>query len=657
MNVLRELRGRFAQALAPLASDPAVLASLVKPTQDPKFGDFQANCAMPLAKQIDSAPRTVAEQIVANLDIADLCQPPEIAGPGFINLTLRNEWIEAAANRLVGDERFGVDVVGDPKVVVIDYSSPNVAKPMHVGHIRSTLIGAALYRLFQFVGHRIQSDNHIGDWGTQFGMIIYGYKHFLDPEAYRQNPVGELGRLYRQVNQLADYWDALEAIGPLDDQVRRKQSEINAAEAGAVNAADKAAKAGAERTLKKLRIEIDTLRQDLAHLTAKRDAVEHDAALRKLANEHPQIAVDSRRETALLHAGDAENLRLWNEFLPHCLQALQSVYRRLEIEFDTALGESFYQPMLNDVVDALARSGIARPSDGAMCVFFEENAAPFIIRKSDGAFTYATTDLATIRYRAEMLKAQVILYVVDARQSEHFRQLFETARRWGYGAIDYRHVSFGTILGEDKRPFKTRSGDTVGLESLLDEALVRARRIVDENDDAKGTAELDEMARATVAETVGIGGIKYADLRHNRDSDYVFQWEKMLATTGDTATYIQYSFARICGIFRKGGIDRQALRSSGAKVRLSLPTERRLALQLLRFSESVELALEDCRPNYVTQFLFTTADSFTKFYEECPVLKEADPALRDSRLLLCDLTARVLEKGLWLLGIRTAEKM
>jgi arginyl-tRNA synthetase len=657
MNVLRELRGRFARALAPLTSDPSALAGLVKPTQDPKFGDFQANCAMPLAKQIGAAPRAVAEQIVAALDVADLCQPPEIAGPGFINLTLRDDWIEAATNQLINDQRFGVDLVSDPKVVVIDYSSPNVAKPMHVGHIRSTLIGAALYRLFQFLGHRVHSDNHIGDWGTQFGMIIYGYKHFLDAEAYRRDPVSELGRLYRQVNQLADYWDAVEAFPTLENQTRQKQSEVSAAETAVKNAQDKAAKAEAERTLKRLRIESDAVRQELAQQTAKRDAVEGDAALHQLAAEHPQIAVESRRETARLHSGDVENLRLWNEFLPQCLKALEAVYRRLEIDFDMALGESFYQPMLGDVVDALARAGIARQSDGAMCVFFEENAAPFIIRKTDGAFTYATTDLATIRYRAEILKAQVVLYVVDARQGEHFRLLFETARRWGYDGVDYRHVSFGTILGEDKRPFKTRSGDTVGLESLLDEALVRARRIVDENDDAKELTQLDEQARATVAETVGIGGIKYADLRHNRDSDYVFQWDKMLATTGDTATYIQYSYARVCGIFRKGAVDRQALRSSGARVRLTAPAERRLALQLLRFSESVEQAVEDCRPNYVTQFLFTTADCFTKFFEECPVLKAGDPALRDSRLLLCDLTARVLEKGLWLLGIRTAEQM
>jgi arginyl-tRNA synthetase len=657
MNLLWELRRRFARALEPLTSDPVALAGLVKPTQDARFGDFQANCAMPLAKQTGAASRAVADRIVAGLDVGDLCLPPEIAGPGFINLTLRAEWIEEAANRLIHDDRFGVDVTRDPKVVLIDYSGPNVAKPMHVGHIRSTLIGAALYRMFQFVGHRVQSDNHIGDWGTQFGMIIYGYKHFLDRDAYLLDPVTELGRLYRQVNQLADYWDAVEALPALEEQLGRLQGEVSAAEVSLKDASDKIAKAEAERILKRLRVDAETLRQELSRQASKRDAVERDAPLRKLADEHPDVAVESRRETARLHSGDPQNLELWNEFLPKCLEALQAVYRRLDIEFDMALGESYYQPMLGEVVDSLTRSGLARLSDGATCVFIEENAAPFIIRKSDGAFTYATTDLATIRYRAEILKARVILYVVDARQSEHFRLLFATARQWGYDQIDYRHVSFGTILGEDKRPFKTRSGDTVGLEGLLDEALLRARRIVDDNDDTKETPELDDRARAAVAETVGIGGIKYADLRHNRDSDYVFQWDKMLATTGDTATYIQYSFARICGIFRKGGIDRAVLRNSGSTIRLSLPTERRLALQLLRLPESVDLAIEDCRPNYVTQFLFATADCFTKFYEECPVLKEPDAALRDSRLLLCDLTARVLQKGLWLLGIRTSEQM
>jgi arginyl-tRNA synthetase len=657
MNLLSELRRRFTRALEPVTKEPAALAGLVKPTQDARFGDFQANCAMPLAKELGLAPRAVAERIVAGLDVADLCLPPEIAGPGFINLTLRTDWIEAAASRLVQDDRFGVEPIADPKVVLIDYSAPNVAKPMHVGHIRSTLIGAALYRLFQFVGHKVESDNHIGDWGTQFGMIIYGYKHFLDRDAYRRDPVTELGRLYRQVNQLADYWDAVEAIPGLEEKLKGLQAETSATELRLKEVSDKSAKAETERILKRQRVEKEAVSQELSGQIAKRDAVDNDTGLRKLAADHPDVAVESRRETARLHAGDAENLALWQEFLPKCLEALEGIYRRLEITFDMALGESYYQPLLAEVVDSLLKSGLARLSDGATCVFIDENAAPFIIRKTDGAFTYATTDLATIRYRAEKLRVDTILYVVDARQSEHFRLLFQTARRWGYDKIDIRHVSFGTILGEDKRPFKTRSGDTVGLESLLDEALVRARRIVDDNDDGKDAPELDAQSRATVAEAVGVGGIKYADLRHNRDSDYVFAWDKMLATTGDTATYIQYSFARICGIFRKGGIDRETLRQSGASIRVSLPTERRLALQLLRFPESVDLALEDCRPNYVTQFLFATADCFTKFYEECPVLKEPDPALRASRLLLCDLTARLLQKGLGLLGIRTSDQM
>lgn len=658
MNLLAELRRRIANAIQPLTNDTSALGPLVKPAQDARFGDFQSNCAMPLAKLVGSTPRAVAERIVAKLDVGDVCQPPQIAGPGFINLTVRDEWIEQAVGQLVADERLGVERTANPRSVLIDYSSPNVAKPMHVGHLRSTVIGAALDRIFRFAGHHMQSDNHIGDWGTQFGMLIYGYKHFLDPAAYARDGVGELARLYRLVNQLADYCDAKDAIIPtLKNEVVAIAAKIDAAKARVTSATEKAAKAEADRELAKHRLQESQLQQDLAGLRAKQDAVERDPELKRLAAEHPDVAEASRRETARLHAGDPENRQLWEEFMPQCRQALEAIYRRLEIRFDMTLGESYYQPMLGDVIASLTERGIAQESGGALCVFIEGNPAPFIVRKSDGAFTYATTDLATIRYRADILKDDVLLYVVDARQSEHFRLLFATARKWGYDRIDYKHVSFGTVLGEDKRPFRTRSGDTVGLESLLDEAVARARRIVDENDDAKAVPELDDAARADVAEAVGIGGIKYADLRHNRDSDYVFQWEKMLATTGDTATYIQYSYARICGIFRKGGIERGALRAAEGAVRISQPTERRLAMQLLRIAESVELALEDCRPNSITQYLFTTADAFTAFYEECPVLKEPDPALRTSRLILCDLTARMLNLGLGLLGIRTCEQM
>jgi arginyl-tRNA synthetase len=577
MNLLAEFRRRFAAALAPLTADANAFANLVKAAQDAKFGDYQANCAMPLAKQLGEPPRKVAERILANLDVDDLCEPPQIAGPGFINLTLTTGWLERALGQLVADERLGMPLSDKPSRVIIDFSAPNVAKPMHVGHLRSTVIGAALYRLFQFAGHDVQSDNHIGDWGTQFGMILYGYKHFLDREAFQRDPVTELARLYRHVNQRGE--------------------------------------------------------------------------------QDPQVARGARDETAKLHAFDAENVALWREFVQICQHALDAMYERLHVTFNMTLGESAYQDLLPGVVSSLEEQGIAVPSEGAICVFVDDNAAPFIVRKSDGAFTYATTDLATIRYRAKTLNAQEFLYVVDARQSEHFKLLFATARRWGYDGLDLRHVSFGTILGEDKRPFRTRSGDTIGLESLLDESVLRARRIVDENDDSKETPELDERTRAAVAETVGIGGIKYADLRHNRESDYVFSWDKMLAVTGDTATYIQYSYARICGIFRKGSIDRETFRRSLSAIRLGSPAERRLAVLLLRFPESVEAAIEDCRPHFITQYVFTLADAFTSFYEACPVLKEPDEQLRNSRLAICDLTARMLKKGLWLLGIDTCEQM
>jgi arginyl-tRNA synthetase len=577
MNLLAEFRRRFSAALTPLTNDGATFANLVKATQDAKFGDYQANCAMPLAKELGEPPRKVAERMLATLDVADLCEPPQIAGPGFINLTLKTEWLERAIKDLAADERLGMRLTDKPGRVIIDFSSPNVAKPMHVGHLRSTVIGAALYRLFQFAGHDVKSDNHVGDWGTQFGMILYGYKHFLDRDAYARDPVTELARLYRHVNQLGE--------------------------------------------------------------------------------QDPQVAREAREETAKLHSFDSENVALWREFVRVCEGALEAMYQRLHISFDMTLGESAYQDLLPGVVRSLEDKQIARESEGAMCVFVEENAAPFIVRKSDGAFTYATTDLATIRYRAETLRGQEFLYVVDARQSEHFRLLFAVARLWGFARLDLRHVSFGTILGEDKRPFKTRSGDTIGLESLLDESVLRARRIVDDNDNAKETPELDEQTRAAVAETVGIGGIKYADLRHNRESDYVFSWEKMLAVTGDTATYIQYSYARICGIFRKGAIDRDVLRRSAPAIRLGSPAERRLALLLLRFPESVDAAIDDCRPHFMTQYVFTLADAFTAFYEACSVLKEPDEGLRQSRLLLCDLTARMLKKGLWLLGIETCEQM
>jgi len=336
------------------------------------------------------------------------------------------------------------------------------------------------------------------------------------------------------------------------------------------------------------------------------------------------------------------------------MKALDHVYEKLGVSFDKTLGESFYQSMLADVVADLTKKGLAIRSDGAICVFAEDNAAPFIVQKSDGAFTYATTDLATIRYRVEEFGAQIMLYVVDTRQSEHFNLLMDTARRWGYADVEIQHVNFGTVLGDDRRPFKTRSGDTVGLESLLDEAVARAYDVVVANDPA---GSLDEDTRKSVAEAVGIGGIKYADLHHNRESDYVFNWDKMLAKNGDTATYIQYANARINGIFRKGEIDLAKLRSEAESLQLEHASERGLFLQVLSFGDALAVVQREMRPNMLTQFLFDTANRFSAFYQDCPVLKEEDDSVRTSRLLLCDLTARTLTRGLALLGIDAPKQM
>ncbi|MFQ5731578.1 MAG: arginine--tRNA ligase [Planctomycetaceae bacterium] len=657
MNILSQIRSRFAGVLSEFCDDPAEYLAMIRPAQDAKFGDFQANMAMPLAKRQGNSPREVAAAIVAKLDVAEMCAEPQVAGPGFINLTLRDDWLETQVNALVGNDRLGVPVVERPRTIVIDFSAPNVAKPMHVGHLRSTVIGAALRSVLKFLGHTVIGDNHIGDWGTQFGMIIYGYKHFRDDDAFRENAVQELARLYRLVNQISDYHAVKTTLPKNEDRLAQLQHELNEAEANA-DPRDKKAR----KSLGKQRNAIAALKDEIESQKQKLADVESDATLQPLAVSHADIADAARRETAKLHSGDKENTELWKRFLPECLKLLQSMYDRLGIEFDESLGESFYQPMLADVVADLREKGLAEESQGAQCIFNEGFHAPLLVQKSDGAFTYATTDLATIRYRVEHLHADAALYVVDNRQSEHFEQLFATAARWGYD-IDLRHIKFGTIMGPDKKPYKTRSGDTVGLESLLDEAVGRAREIVDANDDAKTDAEdnpapeLNAAERSDIAEAVGLGAIKYVDLHHNRESDYVFSWDKMLAMTGDTAPYMQYAYARVNGIFRRGNVDRNALPSSGGRIRFDQPAERALALQLCRFADAVYDVADDYRPNLLTQYLFELANRFATFFEKCPVLKAETEELRTSRFLLCDLTARVIAKGLGLLGIRTCEQM
>ena len=652
MNILSVIRSRFRDPLSKLTDDVDSLLAMIRPAQDAKFGDYQANCAMPLKGVLNKPPREIAEQIIAEVDLSDLCDPPEVAGPGFINLRLKDDWIASQTAAIAGDDRLGYVAVTEPRHVIVDFSSPNVAKPMHVGHLRSTVIGDTIARTLRFAGHQVTTDNHIGDWGTQFGMIIYGFRNFADAAAYSADPVAELARLYRLVNQLTDYHNAKKSVPTLQEQLVEKQTLLDDAQSS-----EDAGTKKHKKLLKGLRKHIADTTDFIASKQETIAVIDASPELQQQANQHPDIARLARMETSKLHAGDADNQSLWDEFLPACLEALNRVYDRLDINFDLAMGESAYNDRLAGVVNSLRQQGLAADSDGATCVFVEGNDAPFIVQKTDGAYTYATTDLATIEYRIHQLKADEILYVVDKRQAEHFQLLFTTAGLWKYAEQTYQHVSFGTVMGPDGKPYKTRSGDVVGLESLLDEAIERASGIVNENDDRRDEPMLTEMERTNVAKIVGLGGIKYADLHHNRDSDYTFDWDRMLATSGDTAAYMQYAYARILGIFRKLEITRNSLTDGDNSVLLSTPEERALALQLLKFGEAVDEMLVDYRPHVLTAWLLETAGRLGRFYNECPIAKAETPELQRSRLVLCDLVARGMRTGLSLLGIETADVM
>ncbi|NDC64100.1 MAG: arginine--tRNA ligase [Planctomycetia bacterium] len=609
VNFRGALRGMFGEAIGRLAADgivaippgemPALLEQ-VRETADAKFGDYSGTMAMGLAKRAGRKPREIAAEIAVRLveapGFSALFEPPgDPVGPGFINVRVRDDALAASVAAAVNDDRLGVATVARPETIVVDFSSPNVAKPMHVGHIRSTVIGDAIARILRFRGHSVITDNHLGDWGTQFGMILWGWKHCRDDEAFATDPTAELGRLYRLVRKVAD---------------------------------------------------------------AKPDELAADPEAAALAARFPDAGREALAETAKLHEGDPENRGLWERFMPVCRAEIDRLYTRLHVAFDHWLGESFFQPMLAATVDDLVARGIARESRGAIGVFLGgDDAPPLLIRKADGAFLYATTDLATIRWRLAHWRPDRILYVVDHRQSGHFEQVFATARRWGLdgiAAVQLVHVGFGTVLGEDGRPFKTRAGDTVGLEALLDEGVERAARIVGSGEETR--AGMGDAERRHVAETVGIGAIKYADLSQNRTTDYVFSFDKMLQLTGNTAAYMQYAVARAEGIFTKGGIDRERLRNVPAAVRLADPKERSLALELLRFAEVLEDVEADYRPNLLTGHLYDLAGCYSAFYDALPVLRAEGPE-RVSRLMLCDLTCRVLRKGLELLGIDAVDKM
>jgi len=662
MNILAELRQRFTTALEALEPGTAELAEMVLPSQDAKFGDYQANCAMPLGKRLKQPPRDIAQQLVDHLvqqpNFAEMCEPPTIAGPGFINLKISDAWLTAQLQATVAsDSRLGVVPVAEPRTYVLDFSSPNVAKPMHVGHIRSTVIGAALTRVLRELGHTVITDNHIGDWGTQFGMIIYGYKHFVDEAALAEATVPELSRLYKLVSQLVDYHATRsQKIPAVEQQILELANRLEEMHDATELENDKERKK-ADKKLRQSEGQLVELRKSLDELRATVATIDNDPQLAELAAAHATIGSAVLAETAALHAGDTTNKALWERFLPACLAEIEETYERLGVTFDHTLGESFYHDRLAGVVEDLTKRGLVQESDGAKCVFLEGHKAPFIVQKQDGAFLYATTDLATVQYRLEKWSPDAIIYVVDHRQSLHFEQLFETIRLWAddgskQKTIELQHVSFGTVLGEDGKPYKTRSGSAVGLTGLLDEAVDRARTIAD------GSPMLTtDEERQEVAERIGIGAIKYADLSHNRTSDYVFSYDKMLAMNGNTAAYMQNSYARVRSIFGKADVDPEQVRTAGAAIVLGSPTERALGMTLLRFVEALDRVASDYRPNHLAAYLYELAGRYSDFYEHCPVLKAESEAIKQSRLLLCDLTARVLARGLENLGIETVERM
>mgnify|MGYP002623533084 FL=1 len=657
MNILTEVKQRYAPILSQLSEDPAPLLDMIRPAGNPQHGDYQANFAMPLGKQVGKPPRDVAADIVAQVDLSDMCETPEVAGPGFINLKLKTEFLAEQIQQAFADERLGVPKVESPQTIVIDFSSPNVAKPMHVGHIRSTVIGDSLARTLRFLGHNVITDNHLGDWGTQFGMIIYGWKHFGDQAALQEHPVAELVRVYRQVRRLMDFHQAQQALPAMNDQAERLEKEVAAAQAAEPTGDKKADKKAAD-ALRKLDRQRNTIKKNIKSLMKKIDEADADHNFTEIAAEHHNIEQDVLAETAKLHEGDKENLALWNRFLPDCKGEIQSIYDRLNVTFDHELGESFYHDSLADVVSDLEARNLARESDGATCVFLDGFETPMIIRKRDGAFLYATSDLATIAYRMKEWKPDSILYVVDHRQSEHFQKLFATAKLWNYPDVDLRHIGFGTVLGTDGKPLKTREGDLIGLDWLLDQAVAAAHEVVCELDDNKKDGpQLSDEQRQQVAWVIGHAAIKYTDLSQNRESDYKFDLKKMVSLDGDTATYMEYAYARVNSIFARGGIDVDQLRASTEPIQIDHEAERALALALLRFPDALLDVVADYRPNLLTTYLYELARVYSVFFEHCHVLKAESDQLRTSRLKLCDLTARILKQGLNLLGIDVVERM
>jgi arginyl-tRNA synthetase len=579
--VLEILEQRISQALQKstgIQNCPA----MVRAAADGRFGDYQANGIMAAAKQVKTNPRQLAEKVVAELNISDICQTPEIAGPGFINLQLKPEFLAKALLEIYGDKNLGIEKTANSQTIVVDYSGPNIAKEMHVGHLRSTIIGDCISRIQECLGYHVIRQNHIGDWGTQFGMLL---RHMKDNPDKTDSQLSDIETFYRDAKNRFD-------------------------------------------------TDADFARQ-------------------------------SREWVVKLQSGDNEAVSQWEIIRDVTLSHCQQIYDYLGITLsrNDIRGESFYNDKLPDVVKDLKDKKLAIESEGAVCVFpegfknKEDEPLPFIIQKSDGAYLYATTDLAAIRFRLGELGAKRIVYVTDARQALHFKMLFAVVRMagWADDSVRLDHVTFGTMLGTDGKPFKTRTGGTVKLAELLDEAVQRAKAVVEEKN-----PDLPQEQKDKIAQAVGIGAVKYSDYSNNRDSDYIFSFDKMLAMDGNTAPYMQYAYARIRSIERKAeqnGINIENELTRISEISLADPAEQALAKQLIQYSQAISGAAADCRPNYLTAYLYELSQTFSRFYNACPVL-QSEGQTRAARLLLCDVTARTIQHGMTqLLGIEVPQQM
>jgi arginyl-tRNA synthetase len=640
-------------------------AAIITPATDPKFGDYQSNNALSLAKKLKINPRQLAEKIIANLQIDEICEKPEIAGAGFINLKLKPEFVAKNLLSIVSDNRLGIEKAKKAETVVVDFSGPNIAKEMHVGHLRSTIIGDCICRMLELAGHKVIRQNHIGDWGTQFGKVILGLWHMCMAEKHGLSMyyVAELVKLQSNIGDKEKLKEICTAIRDRHEEDWRQDStneeKLGDGEVLFHPFLDKISESkniwqGFLFAYQYINLLEDCVK-GMGLTIPTRDGM--------IPYEHL-----SRHVTVMLQQGGEKNVqekKAWKLVRGLTLRHCNEMYKMLGVELNDrhVRSESEYQKDLPNVVEELKKKKLAVESDGAICVFpegfktKEGEPLPFIIQKSDGAYLYATTDLAALRYRINELKADRIIYVTDARQKLHFEMLFAIAKmaRWANENIRLKHVMFGSVLGHDGTPLKTRFGGSVELKELLDEAVFMAKQVVEEKN-----PDLPNDEKEKIAQAVGIGAVKYADYSNNRTSDYIFSFDKMLAMDGNTAPYMQYAYARVQSIIKKGKdkrIDIDKELKGLEEVYLGENAELELAKQLIRYGEAFNSAIADFKPNFLTAYLYELAQKFSAFYNACPVL-DAPPKIRPSRLLLCELTARMIRHGLEnLLGIETIERM